>query len=120
MLPAISAITSASASGIANGVQTQMQAQFPTQISAQLPGLAPAADGTEAMPFADLMTDAVGEVNRLQDQAGKAVRGLMTGTGVDVHQAMIATQKASMAFELALAVRNKAVQAYQQVMSMQF
>ncbi len=46
--------------------------------------------------------------------------GLMTGTGVDVHQAMIATQKASMAFELALAVRNKAVQAYQQVIGMQF
>jgi flagellar hook-basal body complex protein FliE len=44
----------------------------------------------------------------------------MAGSGVDVHQAMIATQKASMAFELALAVRNKAVQAYQQVMGMQF
>ena len=44
----------------------------------------------------------------------------MTGTGVDVHTAMIATEKASMAFELSLAVRNKAVQAYQQVMSMQF
>jgi len=39
---------------------------------------------------------------------------------VDVHQAMIATQKESMAFELALAVRNKAVQAYQQVIGMQF
>jgi flagellar hook-basal body complex protein FliE len=44
----------------------------------------------------------------------------MTGGGVDVHTAMIATQKASMAFELSLAVRNKAVQAYQQVMSLQF
>jgi flagellar hook-basal body complex protein FliE len=44
----------------------------------------------------------------------------MTGSGVDVHQAMIATQKASMGFELALAVRNKAVQAYQSVIGMQF
>jgi flagellar hook-basal body complex protein FliE len=44
----------------------------------------------------------------------------MTGSGVDVHQAMIAAQKASMAFELALSVRNKAVQAYQQVIGMQF
>jgi flagellar hook-basal body complex protein FliE len=48
------------------------------------------------------------------------VDGLMSGSGVDVHQAMIATQKASMAFELALAVRNKAVQAYQSVIGMQF
>ncbi len=71
-------------------------------------------------PFADLMTDAVGQVSKLEDQARVAVDGLMTGSGVDVHQAMIATQKASMAFELALAVRNKAVQAYQQVIGMQF
>jgi flagellar hook-basal body complex protein FliE len=62
----------------------------------------------------------VGQVDRLEDQASAAVTGLMTGSGVDVHQAMIATEKASMAFEMALAVRNKAVQAYQQVMSMQF
>jgi flagellar hook-basal body complex protein FliE len=71
-------------------------------------------------PFADLITDAVGEVNQLEQQAQTAVTGLMTGSGVDVHQAMIATQKADMAFELALAVRNKAVQAYQSVISMQF
>jgi flagellar hook-basal body complex protein FliE len=75
--------------------------------------------GTSA-PFADLMTDAVGQVDQLEQQANTAVSGLMTGTGVDVHQAMIATEKASMAFELALAVRNKAVQAYQSVIGMQF
>jgi flagellar hook-basal body complex protein FliE len=71
-------------------------------------------------PFADLITDAVGQVNQLEQQAQTAVTGLMTGSGVDVHQAMIATQKADMAFELVLAVRNKAVQAYQSVMGMQF
>ena len=81
--------------------------------------VAPSANGSAA-PFSDLLTDAVGQVNNLQDQAAAAVKGLMTGSGVDVHQAMIATEKASMGFELALAVRNKAVQAYQQVMSMQF
>jgi flagellar hook-basal body complex protein FliE len=71
-------------------------------------------------PFADLLTDAVGQVGKLEDQARSAVDGLMTGSGVDMHQAMIATEKAQMGFELALAVRNKAVQSYQQVMSMQF
>ncbi|MGD0096414.1 MAG: flagellar hook-basal body complex protein FliE [Terracidiphilus sp.] len=78
--------------------------------------------GSEASPtpFSDLFTDAVGQVNQLEGQAHAAVQGLMTGSGVDVHQAMIAAQKASMAFELALAVRNKAVQAYQQVIGMQF
>ena len=81
------------------------------------PGGQPDAAGA---PFADLLTDAVGDVSRLEDDAQKAVAGLMTGSGVDVHQAMIATQKASMAFEFSLAVRNKAIQAYQPVMGMQF
>ena len=71
-------------------------------------------------PFADLLGDAVGQVGRLEMEAQKAVTGLMTGSGVDVHQAMIASEKASMAFELSLAVRNKAIQAYQSVMGMQF
>jgi flagellar hook-basal body complex protein FliE len=89
---------------------------------AQLPSLTGQAAGQtgEVAPFSDLLTDAVGQVNQLQDQAATAVTGLMSGNGVDVHQAMIATQKASMAFELTLAVRNKAVQAYQSVIGMQF
>jgi len=81
------------------------------------PGWQPGAGGA---PFSDLLTDAVGDVSRLEDEAQKTVAGLMTGSGVDVHQAMIATQKAGMAFELSLAVRNKAIQAYQTVMGMQF
>jgi flagellar hook-basal body complex protein FliE len=76
--------------------------------------------GASVTPFSDLFTDAVGQVNQLEGQAQAAATGLMSGSGVDVHQAMIATQKASMAFELALSVRNKAVQAYQQVIGMQF
>jgi flagellar hook-basal body complex protein FliE len=75
---------------------------------------------TASTPFSSLLTDAVGQVSSLENQARATVDGLMTGSGVDVHQAMIATQKADMTFELALAVRNKAVAAYQQVMGMQF
>lgn len=78
------------------------------------------AKQTGDAPFSDLFNDAMGEVSRLESEAHHAMEGLMSGSGVDVHQAMIATQKASMAFELSLAVRNKAVQAYQQLMGMQF
>jgi flagellar hook-basal body complex protein FliE len=81
---------------------------------------AQATQPTASSPFADLLSDAVGQVNQLEGQAQAAVTGLMTGSGIDVHRAMIATQKADMAFEMVLAVRNKAVQAYQSVMGMQF
>src|SRR6476661_4619552 len=76
--------------------------------------------GTGGTPFAGLFSAALGQVTSLESQAHTAVEGLITGSGVDVHQAMIASEKASMAFELALAVRNKAVQAYQSVMRLQF
>jgi flagellar hook-basal body complex protein FliE len=71
-------------------------------------------------PFADLLTEAVGQVQHLEQQAKTAIEGLISGRGVDVHEAMIAAQKAGAGFELVLAVRNKALAAYQQVMGMQF
>jgi flagellar hook-basal body complex protein FliE len=88
--------------------------------SASSTASAAGSSNTPATPFSELLTDAVSQVNQLEQQAHTAVAGLMTGSGVDVPQAMIATEKASMSFELALAVRNKAVQAYQQVIGMQF
>lgn len=87
--------------------------------STALGGAAPAAD-SGATPFSSLLSDSVAQVDQLETQARTAIDGLMTGAGVDVHQATIAAEKASMSFELALAVRNKAVQAYQSVMGMQF
>jgi flagellar hook-basal body complex protein FliE len=62
----------------------------------------------------------VKQTAELDKKAGDAVTGLMNGSGVEIHDVMIATQKADMAFELALQVRNKAVGAYQQMMGMQF
>jgi flagellar hook-basal body complex protein FliE len=70
--------------------------------------------------FGNLLSTAIGTVDALEHQAEVTADGLMRGTGVDVHQAMIAAEKASAAFELALAMRNKAIQCYQSVMSMQF
>lgn len=102
------------------GIHTTNLAGLSTT-SVMPPAAAPSLSSKAAdSPFADLLTDVIGNVNQLEEQARTAVDGLMTGSGVDVHQVMIASEKASMAFEMALAVRNKAVQSYQSVMSMQF
>jgi flagellar hook-basal body complex protein FliE len=71
-------------------------------------------------PFSGLLKNAIAGAQGLEDQAAQTVQGLMRGDGVDVHAAMIATQKADLVFELALAVRNKAVAAYQTMLNMQF
>jgi flagellar hook-basal body complex protein FliE len=82
-------------------------------------------NGTDAKkdsdtPFSGVLKSMVEQTATLDRQASQTVNGLLNGQGVDIHQAMIATQKADMAFELALQVRNKAVGAYQQMMGMQF
>jgi flagellar hook-basal body complex protein FliE len=83
-------------------------------------GAAASAGGASPVPFAGVLQSMVQQTGALDDKASQAVTGLLNGSGVEVHDAMIATQKASMAFELALQVRNKAVGAYQQMMGMQF
>ena len=73
-----------------------------------------------ATPFAGMFQAMVEQTSALDAKASQAVTGLLSGQGVDIHDAMIATEKADMAFELALQVRNKAVGAYQQMMGVQF
>jgi flagellar hook-basal body complex protein FliE len=87
----------------------------------QTPPISSAAPATQASaPFAALMQNAMQQMQTLESNATQAVDGLMAGNGTDIHTAMIATQKADLAFEMALAFRNKAVSAYQQLMSTQF
>jgi flagellar hook-basal body complex protein FliE len=76
--------------------------------------------GSSGVPFAGMLQSMVQQTSELDQKASQAVTGLLNGSGVEIHDAMIATQKADMAFELALQVRNKAVGAYQQMMGMQF
>ena len=79
-----------------------------------------ASGATGGAPFAGMFRSMVEQTSALDQKASDAVTGLLNGQGVEIHDAMIATQKADMAFELALQVRNKAVGAYQQMMQMQF
>src|SRR6185437_2021834 len=79
-----------------------------------------AAATSAGTPFAGMFQTMVQQTSALDKKASQAVTGLLSGQGVEIHDAMIATQKADMAFELALQVRNKAVAAYQQMMGMQF
>ena len=71
-------------------------------------------------PFSGVFQSMVDQTSALDAKATQSVTGLLNGQGVEVHDAMIATEKADMAFELALQVRNKAVGAYQTMMGMQF
>ena len=70
--------------------------------------------------FSGMLQAAQQQIKATDTAASQAVTGLLSGQGIEVHDAMIATEKANLTFELALQVRNKAVAAYQQMMGMQF
>ena len=70
--------------------------------------------------FGEHLQSAVAAVDTQSLEAQLKVANLMEGNGVDVHDAMISVQKADLSFQLMLQVRNKVVQAYQEIERMQF
>ncbi len=72
-----------------------------------------------ASAFTQALTDAVGSLSGLQGTADAATAGVAMNNGLDIHQAMIAMEQASMGMRLAVQVRDKAVEAYQTLMNMQ-
>jgi flagellar hook-basal body complex protein FliE len=78
-------------------------------------------DGTqqEIKSFADTLSDAVGKVNELSQDANIQIQKLATGETKNIPEVMIAAEKASVAFKLLTQVRNKIIDAYQEVMKMQ-
>lgn len=69
--------------------------------------------------FQSILSSAIDSVQGLQNNASDAVHKFLTGENEELHTTVIATQKAEMAFELGLQVRNKVVDAYQEIMKMQ-
>lgn len=78
-----------------------------------------AGSGPGAADFQSYLTNAIGGVERLRGEAGKTVQRFLAGDGEEVHTVALATQRAELAFETFLQVRNKVVSAYQAVMQMQ-
>ncbi|MHB8926055.1 MAG: flagellar hook-basal body complex protein FliE [Bacillota bacterium] len=73
---------------------------------------------TGGSSFADLLNQAIGDVNQMQLQAEQAGMDLAAGKVTDLHQVMITTEKANLALQLAIQVRNKVIEAYQEIMRM--
>lgn len=69
--------------------------------------------------FGNMLKDAVNEVNKLQQEADQSTQQLAGGQGVDIHQTMIAVEKAEISFQMMMQVRNKIIAAYEEIMRMQ-
>ena len=69
--------------------------------------------------FGQLFKQTLEEVKAAQNHSDKLTNELVTGEVKDIHEVMIASQKASLSLQLTVQVRNKVVEAYQEVMRMQ-
>jgi flagellar hook-basal body complex protein FliE len=85
-----------------------------------MPQAVPAA-GAAAKPgeFQGVLSSAIDSLESAQRGAADSVQKFLTGEDEELHTTILAAQKAELAFELGLQVRNKVVDAYQEIMKMQ-
>lgn len=79
------------------------------------PEFAATAPATNQAPFKEFMLEALDHVNNMQQQADQAVEKLMTGGDVNPAEVLTAVQKADLSFRMMMQIRNKLVQAYQEI-----
>lgn len=84
--------------------------------------LSPASPAGKADPnapgFADALKANLAQVNKLQQEATEAIEDLASGRRDDVETVLISVQKSDEAFKLLQALRNKVVDAYQEIQQM--
>ena len=66
--------------------------------------------------FTSVLKKSIEEINTAQQESAAMTQKLVLGEDVDLHNVMIASQKASITLQAAMEVRNKAVEAYQEMM----
>ena len=79
----------------------------------------PGKTGKNDSDFGTMLKDAISTVNELQKQSNQEIEKLMTGESQDIHNTVIAMQKADLSFQMMMEVRNKIVQAYQEIIHLQ-
>jgi flagellar hook-basal body complex protein FliE len=79
----------------------------------------PATEVTGPAGFGDWYTRALADANSAIQQSDAELKAFATGQSTNVHRVMMAAENASLSFQLVVQVRNKALEAYQEMMRMQ-
>lgn len=82
------------------------------------PASLPGGEQQEGPSFKDVLMQNLRQVNELQQDATRSVEDLMTGKRDDVESVLMATQQADAAFKMLQAVRNKVMDAYEEIKQM--
>lgn len=96
-----------------------MKIQDALSVAAPSGKVAKGAPGNPCDDFGQALKNSVEEMERLIREADQGVREMLLGEA-DLHQTMIAIEKANLSLRLMLQVRNKMISAYEEIMRMQF
>jgi len=77
------------------------------------------SSGTTGRDFSSLVKDKLEEINSLHKEADTMTQKFLTGDVEDLHQVMLAAERASLTMQLAVQIRNKIIEAYQEISRMQ-
>jgi len=91
-------------------------------IASHLQSLVPSLEPTQQKNetgFAEMLSDAIGETNAAQLKADKAVADLATGRADNIHEVMLSMEEADISMRMLVQMRNKVVEAYQEIIRMQ-
>jgi len=103
---------------VSNTIFSGLPASFPATLPSS--PTAPTGADIDGGGFGATLKNAIDQVGQLSDSSDKQVSELVQGDRQDIHNVMIAVEKADIAFQLMMQVRNKIVTAYQEVSRMQF
>ena len=81
--------------------------------------ITPQPSDPSSASFKDTLTEAIDKVNDLQHKADTQMQALASGEQTNISEVMVAAEKADIALKLMMSVRNKVIDAYQEVMKMQ-
>jgi flagellar hook-basal body complex protein FliE len=85
----------------------------------QLPGVEESAQGGQGTTFSEVLEKSLDQVNTYQTQADTAIKELVAGRTKNIHETMLAIERADSSLKLAMQVRNKILDAYREIMRMQ-
>lgn len=93
--------------------------QGPLDAETTRPDAASRRESGDTPSFQSVLGDLVREVDGLQKDADRSIEGLVTGETQNIHDVTTRMAEAGIAFDLMMEVRNKLLDAYQQIMRMQ-
>jgi flagellar hook-basal body complex protein FliE len=98
-------------------MNTDMLISAASQLPLRQPDTSPISQAKEG--FGELLSSTINRVNQMQVQGDTAIEQLQSGEAGNLHEVMIAVEQADISLRMLVQMRNKAQQAYEEIMRMQ-